>query len=108
MENEQNLDPIGIEMGRRLRKARKARGWSQTALAQQTGYDPDSPGKGVHPSSIAMYERGQQRITHEAAREFERVLDMPIAYWLNAVDEFTAGLIVAASKRPTTATGGAP
>jgi transcriptional regulator with XRE-family HTH domain len=96
---------LDIEMGRRLRKARKSRGWSQEKLARETGWEEDHPARGIHPSSVAMYERGSRRVPIEAAQILSRIFGLPPAYWLGLIDEYEADVLLALQKRPQLASG---
>lgn len=87
-------------MGRRLREARESRKWSQEKLAEETGWNPDHPNDGVHPSSIAMYERGERRVPIEAAQAFSRLFELPPPYWLGLIDQYEAEVLMAIQKRP--------
>jgi transcriptional regulator with XRE-family HTH domain len=99
-------NPLHVEMGRRLRTARKARKWSQAKLASQTGWSEDHPTRGIHPSSIAMCERGERGVTIEAAMVFSELFGLPPPYWLALIDEYEADVLQAIQKRPRTAVGG--
>lgn len=101
-------DPLDIEMGRRLCEARKKRGWSQERLAAETGWKVDKPvPKGaMHPSSVAMYERGERRLPIEIAQTLSGVFGLPTPYWLGVIDEYEAEVLQALQKRPRPAVGG--
>lgn len=101
-------DPLDMEMGRRLRLAREARGWSQEKMAEQSGWKPDKPVPrgAMHPSSVAMYERGERRLPIEIAQTLSRVFELPTPYWLAVIDEYEAEVLQAIQKRPRPAAGG--
>ena len=99
-------DPLHVEMGRRLRKAREARNWSQARLAEETGWSEDHPARGVHPSSVAKYERGERQVPIEAARALSELFGLPAPYWLALIDEYEADVLQAIQKRPRQAVGG--
>lgn len=101
-------DPLDIEMGRRLREARERRQWSQEKLAVETGWKIDKPVPtgAMHPSSVAMYERGERRLPIEIAQTLSRIFELPTAYWLAVVDEYEAEVLQALQKRPRPAVGG--
>jgi transcriptional regulator with XRE-family HTH domain len=98
--------PLWVEMGRRVREARKARGWSQVRLAEETGWSLDHPHRGIHPSSVAMYERGERQVPVEAAQAFSKIFGLPPPFWLALIDEHESDVLLALQKRPRTATGG--
>jgi transcriptional regulator with XRE-family HTH domain len=62
MANGNGVDPVAVEMGRRIAELRVARDWTQRELAQATGWNEqdadDSAAKGLSPSRIANYEQG--------------------------------------------------
>lgn len=99
-------DPLHVEMGRRLRKAREGRKWSQAKLAEETGWSEDHPTRGVHPSSVAMYERGERQVPIEAAVIFAKLFELPAPYWLALIDEYEADVLQAIQKHPQKAAGG--
>lgn len=99
-------DPLSVEMGRRLREAREGREWSQEKLAEATGWSPEHPHKGVHPSSIAMYERGERRVSIESAQAFSQIFELPSPYWLALIDQYEADVLMAIQKRPRVAVAG--
>jgi transcriptional regulator with XRE-family HTH domain len=96
-------DPIGKEMGRRMRDARDARNWTIDRLAAETGWSDETPKAGIHPSTIAMYERGERRVPHETAIILERIFGAPVAYWLATIDEYEGGVLTAIRRGPQTA-----
>lgn len=85
-------DPIGLEMGRRIRELRAARGETQEQLAKATGWrvaDADvGKAKGLSPSRIANYEQGTRRIAVEEAEILASLSDgLTAAYFLCAATE---------------------
>lgn len=100
-------DPLDVEMGQRMRRAREARGWSQERLAAETGYKEDQPVPrgAMHPSTVAMCERGERRVQIEDAQTLSRIFELPAAYWLALIDQYEAE-VLQAIQRPRTAVGG--
>jgi transcriptional regulator with XRE-family HTH domain len=101
-------NPLDVLSGERIREARESRNWSQERLAAESGWKKDKPTpKGsMHPSSVAMYERGERRLPREIADTLSRMFNLPAAYWLGVIDEYEAEVLQAVKKRPRTAAGG--
>ena len=92
-------DDIGSEMGRRIAEARKARGWTQKELAEQTGWSEsaadDGSAAGFSPSRIGNYEQGERRVSNEEAEVFAQVFGLHPAYFLAAISEQEARVLSA-------------
>jgi transcriptional regulator with XRE-family HTH domain len=86
-------DAIAVERGARLKRARKAKDWTQDQLARRTGWAPDRPTGGLSPSRIANFEQGTRRIGHEEAAVFESVFQVPAAYFMVLLDHREADII---------------
>lgn len=82
------------EMGRRLRDARQAKGWSQSQLAAFTGWKSGGT-KGVSPGAIGNYEQGTRPIPPHRAEIFGSVLGLPSAYFLCQITHEEAQVIAA-------------
>lgn len=78
--NEHGPDPIDVEIGRRIRQLRKARGLSQTALGEQVG---------VTFQQVQKYERGTNRISTSTLVRMARALSVPLAELLADFDQTT-------------------
>lgn len=92
------LDTIAIEMGARLREARKAMGLTQHDLAKLTGWSDASSAaeaRGLRPTRLGNFERGERRIGIEEARIFEAIFGQPAAYFLGIIDKQEAEVIAA-------------
>lgn len=86
-------DVVAAERGFRLRQCRKALEWTQTDLAQATGWSAQRPAKGLSPSRIANFEQGTRRLGHEEAETLESVFGYPAAYFMAMLDAKEAGAI---------------
>lgn len=98
MPNGKDSDPIGAEMGRRIKLLRAARGETQEELAKATGWrlmDADNGrAKGLSPSRIANYEQGTRRINVEEAEILAALSDgLTAAYFLCVASEREARVL---------------
>ena len=98
-------DPINQEMGRRVAEERRARGWTQKQLAENTGWseaDADAgKARGMSPSRIANYEQGERRFSLEEAEMFATAFgDLPSAYFMCVVDRREASALAALRATP--------
>lgn len=104
MTDKDAADPIGQEMGRRIRRERSAREWTQEDLAKATGWrqsDADEGrARGLSPSRIANYEQGTRRIDIEEAEILATVFSLPSAYFLAAVSAHEAQVLQAIRSHP--------
>jgi transcriptional regulator with XRE-family HTH domain len=73
--------PVDLYVGARLRIRRKVLGLSQTQLAEALG---------ITFQQIQKYERGANRISASKLYEAARLLQSPVAYFFEGLDE-TAG-----------------
>lgn len=64
--------PLDLEIGERVKLARKISGWSQQQLGDATG---------ITFQQIQKYERGQNRISASRLVEIAKALNKPIAYF---------------------------
>lgn len=64
-----SLDRLLVEMGARIRKARAAKGWTQTDLGRRVG---------MVQHNVSAIETGQRAPTLEHALELARVLGMTL------------------------------
>ena len=69
---------IDVHVGAQLRLRRKARGFSQEALAKSVG---------LTFQQLQKYERGSNRISASKLYEFARLLECPVAYFFDGVGD---------------------
>lgn len=62
-------DPVLNRLGKNLRKAREARGWSQEEMAHRAG---------VHRTYVGAVERGEYNATILTIRRFTRTLGIAL------------------------------
>lgn len=95
--NKSDRDSIAATSGRRIVAARKAREWSQEALAEATGWTAAQPSQAqpnaLSPSRIANFEQGTRRVGVEEAAILSRVLGFPPPYWMGVISEQEAAVI---------------
>ena len=70
-------DSIDIEIGKRVRRARVAAGWTQTQLADQLG---------ITFQQVQKYEKGVNRIGGGRLYKIARILGMKITYSFDDVE----------------------
>lgn len=78
MHNARSALDADLHVGLKVRKARKAMGMSQTELGNQLG---------VSFQQIQKYEKGSNRIGSGRLWEISRVLQVPIDYFFDGIDE---------------------
>tara|TARA_R110001599_G_scaffold286872_4_gene489354 strand:+ start:472 stop:873 length:402 start_codon:yes stop_codon:yes gene_type:complete len=78
MHNARSALDADLHVGRKVRKARKAMEMSQTELGDQLG---------VSFQQIQKYEKGSNRIGSGRLWEMSRVLQVPIDYFFDGIDE---------------------
>lgn len=104
MANGDPTDPVGLEMGRRIRSERAARKWTQEDLAKATGWRQseadEGTAKGLSPSRIANYEQGTRRIDNEEAEILASIFGLPSAYFLGVVNDHEARVLQALRATP--------
>ncbi len=74
--------PVDVHVGSRLRKRRVFVGMSQEKLGELVG---------LTFQQIQKYERGANRIGASRLYEFARILDVPVAYFFEDMNEDVAG-----------------
>lgn len=77
--------PVDLYAGQRLRYLRSVRGLSQTALGQRL----ETP---ITFQQIQKYELGANRIATSRLYEFSKVLEVPIAYFLEGFEDEAFGI----------------
>lgn len=74
--------PVDLYVGARLRIRRKVLGFSQTQLAEALG---------ITFQQIQKYERGANRISASKLYEAARLLQSPVSYFFEGLDETAQG-----------------
>jgi transcriptional regulator with XRE-family HTH domain len=98
MAEHEERDPIAALCGKRIAQCREARGWSQKELSQRTGYRPLKDG--LSPQRISNFEQGTRRVRLEEAETIAAVFtEFPAAYFMGAIDEKEARVVMA-MRRP--------
>jgi transcriptional regulator with XRE-family HTH domain len=65
-----------MDVGARIREARKAKGWTQPYLAAQCGWESQS--------RISMYERGEREPSLSDLTRLSKVLEKPVGYFIDS------------------------
>lgn len=90
-------DELALEAGKRIRRAREARKWSQKQLAEATGYQEETdrqPTAALKPSAIGNYEQGTRRVGWEEAVTIAAIFnEYPPAYYMAVITEDEARVI---------------
>lgn len=76
-------NPIDLHVGKRLKKARLARGMSQERLAKAMN---------ITFQQVQKYEKGLNRIGASRLWDLAQVLDLPIGYFYEGMSEETQGM----------------
>jgi transcriptional regulator with XRE-family HTH domain len=77
-------DPIGVEMGIRLKVERKSAKISQAELALRLGWAP---------SRIGNFEQGKRRLGVDEALQLEGEFKRPAGYFLGILDRSEAAVV---------------
>ena len=73
--------PVDVHVGSRVRTRRTLLGMSQTALAEALR---------LTFQQVQKYERGANRVSASRLHEISRILDVPVAWFFEDMDEATA------------------
>jgi len=84
-------------LGRRLRAAREAFGWSQLELARRLGLPDPVSGS----TRVSRYESGQHRPDPATMEALAKILGLPVAYFY-ASSDLLSEIILLASQLPVT------
>lgn len=74
-------NPIDVQVGRRLRRRRTLLGLSQEKLGEAVG---------LTFQQIQKYERGANRMGASRLYEFSRILDVPVSFFFEELDDAIA------------------
>jgi len=93
-------DRLAETSGKRIRKARLQRQWSQEDLAMHTGWIASKPSRAqrtaLSPSRIANFEQGTRRVGLEEAQILATAFgELPAPYWMGVITEQEAAVLAA-------------
>ena len=72
------IDPVDVHIGARVKLRRKLMGLSQTQLGAAIG---------LTFQQVQKYERGTNRIAASTLHHLARVLDVPVSFFFDAMEE---------------------
>lgn len=91
--------PTPSALGRRLRAARLAKGWTQAQLGQLLlGLDDDD--QNTAAPRISRYERGMHTPDLDTIERLAKLLDLPAAYFVASSDTIAEAILVIAQLPP--------
>lgn len=88
--------PASTTIGKRLRKARLAKGWTLAHLGELLGMGESN----TAAPRISRYERGLSEPSVEVVRQLAEVLGLPEAYFFAGSDVLAEAILVIASLPP--------
>ncbi len=77
-------NPVDVHVGKRLRQRRTLLGMSQEKLGELLG---------LTFQQVQKYERGTNRIGSSRLYRLARILEVPVAYFFEGIDEAPAGAL---------------
>lgn len=92
-----SLLPADTPFGRRLRKARKSKEWSQSHLGLLL-FGVDDPN--VAAPRISRYERGMSKPNLKVIEKLAKLLDLPVAYFVATSDVVAEAILVISRMEP--------
>ncbi|MDH5824217.1 helix-turn-helix transcriptional regulator [Luteimonas sp. RD2P54] len=91
--------PASSTLGRRLRAARLAKGWTQAQLGQRL-LEPDDPDSSTAAPRISRYERGMHKPDLATIEKLAKLLDLPAAYFVASSDVVAEAILVISELSP--------
>jgi transcriptional regulator with XRE-family HTH domain len=79
MKSRRGVRNIDIQIGQRIREARRAQSMSQTVLADRVG---------ITFQQVQKYEKGANRVSAARLFDIAHVLGMPITYFYEGAEPF--------------------
>ena len=89
--------PTSTVLGRRLRAARLAKGWTQAQLGERL-LGLDDPNTAA--PRISRYERGMHKPDLDTIERLAELLDLPAAYFIAASDIVAEAILVISQLSP--------
>lgn len=88
--------PAATTLGRRLRQARLARGWTQAELGERLGLEDSNSGA----PRVSRYERGERMPDEQTMEALAKALDLPVAYFHAASDPLAEAILLMSKLPP--------
>ncbi|HZP86621.1 MAG TPA: helix-turn-helix transcriptional regulator [Burkholderiales bacterium] len=92
-------DAVAALSAERIKKFRERARLTQAELARRTGWDESKADteqqQALSPSRIANYEQATRRVGFEEGEVFAKIFGMPAAYFMGAISEIEAQLLIA-------------
>lgn len=89
--------PTPTALGRRIRAARLARGWTQAQLGERL-FGVDDPNSAA--PRVSRWERGMHKPDLDTIEKLAKVLELPAAYFVATPDLVAEALLVIAQLSP--------
>lgn len=91
------LRPAATPFGRRLRKAREAREWTQAQLGERLFGQEEA---NTAAPRISRYERGMSKPNLKVIEKLAKLLDLPVAYFVATPDVVAEAILLISRMTP--------